>query len=201
MALRVAGVLAARRTLSSGDGAFLGYVGRCALSSVMFVKLAGWGLRPWMEFDFDPANGRYVKRRLKSDPTVLDGYAGFGQELRIRDVGIALCSVFVHQQDVVLRVGTLAWSLFEAGLELTHQPGAWHCQLSVKDRHGTEATFRYRRKDLLQEILDPTYNDLDFELANLPANLPSLARRDRAELVAEWSARAARRQPPGSSAR
>ena len=167
----------------------------------MFVKLAGWGLRPWMEFDVDPADGRYAKRRLKSDPTVLDGYAGFGQELRVRGSGITLCSVFVHQQDVVLRVGTLVWSLFEAGLELTHESGAWHCRLSVKDRHGKEATFRYRRKDLLQEILDPTYADLDFELANLPANLPSLARRDQAELVAEWSARAARQQPPGSSGR
>jgi hypothetical protein len=36
-----------------------------------------------------------------------------------------------------------------------------------------------------------TYADLDFELADLPAMLPSLARRNEVELVAESAARAA----------
>jgi hypothetical protein len=42
------------------------------------LKLRGWGLRPWMDFELDPSDGRYVKHRLKSEPTQLTGYAGFG---------------------------------------------------------------------------------------------------------------------------
>jgi hypothetical protein len=52
------------------------------------LKLKGWGLRPWMEFEIDPLSGRYEKRRLESDPTLLHGYAGFAQELRVTGHGI-----------------------------------------------------------------------------------------------------------------
>jgi hypothetical protein len=154
-------------------------------------RLIGWGLRPPLEFEIDPLDGRYTKRRLKSEPTLLHGYAGFGQELNVRGLGIALCSVFVHQQDIVLRVGASVWNLFQPGLEIVHREGTWHCELSVHDPRGEQTTFRYRRKDLLLAIVDSTYDALDFELAHLPATLPSLARRSRGELVAEWSTRAA----------
>lgn len=154
------------------------------------LKLKGWGLRPWMEFEIDPSSGRYTKRRLQSEPTHLHGYAGFGQELAVRSLGITLCSVFVHQQDIVLRMGRSAWSLFQPGLEIAHHEGFWHCELSLDDPSGERTTFRYRRADWLLVIIDSTYDDLDFDLANLPANLPSLSRRNKGELVAEWSAAA-----------
>lgn len=153
------------------------------------LKLKGYGLRPWMEFQIDPRSGRYTKRRLKSEPTTLEGYAGFGQELAVSHFGTVLCAVFLHEQEMMLRLREFAWKLFQPGLEIAHREGFWHCELSVRDASGA-ATFRYRRKDSFLVIIDPAYDNLDFELANLPANLPSLASRKKDELVAEWSARA-----------
>jgi len=75
------------------------------------LRLRGWGLRPWLDFEFDPSSGRCLKQPLKSEPT---------------------------------------------------------------------------------SIIDTTYDDLDCELANLPAMLPSWSERKKAELVAEWSAHMAK---------
>lgn len=155
------------------------------------LRLNSWGLRPWMEFEIDPLNGRYTKRRLKSEPANLRGYAGFAQELAVKGLGVTLCSVYVHRQDIVLRMGEAAWNLFQPGLEIAHREGLWHCELSVSDASGTRTAFCYRRKDSLLAIIDSTYDNLDFALANLPADLPSWTERKKEELVAEWSARAA----------
>ena len=142
-----------------------------------------------MEFQIDPMSGRYTKRRLKSEPLTLHGYAGFGQELAVRHFGTVLCALFVHGQDMILRMREFAWKLFQPGLEIAHREGFWHCELSVTDASGV-TTFRYRRKDSLSMIIDPAYDNLDFELANLPANLPSFASRNKEELVAWWAERA-----------
>lgn len=162
------------------------------------LKLAGWGLRPWMEFEVDPLSGRYRKRRLKSDPSLLHGYAGFAQELKVAGLGVVLCSAFLHQGKISLHMGSAAWNLFEPGLEISHRDGFFHCELSILERSGKRATFRYRRKDTFLVIIDSTYDDLDGELANLPAILPSWSRRLEAELVDLWSARSA--VQPGSPA-
>jgi hypothetical protein len=153
------------------------------------LKLKGWGLRPWMEFEIDPLSGRYEKGRLESDPTMLHGYAGFAQELRVTGLGVVLCSVFVHEDEMVIHMGSAAWNLFEPGLAITHRRGALYCQLALLEPSGKHVTYRYRRKDLVLAIIDSTYDDLDFEQAHLPAALPSPAQRNRGELVAEWSAR------------
>jgi hypothetical protein len=116
------------------------------------LKLGGWGLRPWMEFEVDPVSGHYTKRFLKSDPTLLYGYAGFGQELKVKDLGV---------------VGSAAWNLFEPGLELAHRSRAFYCELAIREPNGNHLTFRYRRKD-----------------------------PNRAELLAEWSARAVQQSAP-----
>lgn len=44
--------------------------------------------------------------------------------------------------------------------------------------------FRYRRKDSLPAIIDSTYDDLDFELANLPAMTTSTPSRPRRSVLA-----------------
>lgn len=142
-----------------------------------------------MEFQIDPRSGRYTKRRLESEPTTLEGYAGFGQELAVSHFGTVLCSVFLHEQDMILRLREFAWKLFQPGLEIAHREGFWRCELSVKDGSGT-ATFRYRRKDSFAMIIDSAYDNLDLELANLPASLPSFASRSKEDLVAWWSERA-----------
>lgn len=149
------------------------------------LKLKGWGLRPWMEFEIDPSSGRYTKLRLKSDASLL-GYSGFGQELKVTGLGTVLCSVFLHEGEIVLRLGDSSWNLFEPGLQVTHRDGVLHCEFSLREGGGKQVTFRYRRKDLLLLIIDSTYDNLDMELANLPGMLPGWSERNKAELVAVW---------------
>jgi hypothetical protein len=156
------------------------------------LRLRGWGLRPWLDFEFDPSSGRYLKHRLKSEPTSLDGYAGFGQEIKVAKLGFVLCAVFVHQGEMVLQIGSAAWNLFEPGLQISHRDAFFRCELSILEASGKRTTVRYRRKDTLLLIIDSTYDDLDCELANLPAMLPSFAENNKAELVAKWSAHMAK---------
>jgi hypothetical protein len=164
------------------------------------LKLKGWGLRPWMEFEIDPLSGEYLKRRLEVEPTSLNGYVGFGQEIKVAGLGLVLCSMFLHQREMVVRVGSAAWNLFEPGLQIAHRDGIFRCELSMLDASGKRTVFRYRRKDILLLIMDSAYDNLDFELANLPANLPGWAERDKAEFIKEWSARAVDQQGSGGPA-
>ena len=110
----------------------------------------------------------------------------------MKDLGIVLCSVFIHAGEIVMRVGSTAWNLFEPGLKLEHRAGNFRWELSVLDANVERAVFRYRRKDFRLAIVDSTYDDLDFELAN-PRRCCS---RWRAQLVEEWSARATRGRIP-----
>jgi len=144
-----------------------------------------------MVFEIDPSNGLYARRRVPSDPTMLPGYAGFAQELSVTKLGKVLCSVFVHDDELVLRIGSTAWDLFEPGLQVTHRRGMLHGELCLSEPTGRRVTFRYRRKDPLLEFIDSAYDEMDFEQAHLPAALPALAQRKEEELVAEWSARMA----------
>ncbi|HEY3077064.1 MAG TPA: hypothetical protein VGJ74_17985, partial [Burkholderiales bacterium] len=84
------------------------------------------------------------------------------------------------------------WNLFEPGLQISHRDAFFRCELSILEASGKLTVIRYRRKDMLLVIIDSTYDDLDCELANLPAMLPSLAENDKAELVAKWSAHMAK---------
>jgi hypothetical protein len=161
------------------------------------LKLMGWGLRPWLEFDLDPHAGSYAKRRLREAPMRAAGYAGRAQELSVPGQGMVLCAVYVFEGDMHLRLGAARWSLFQPGLLIEHrQPGVWSCELQVTEPGGKSLAWRYRRKDFLAFLLDGAYDELDFELAHLPAALPGLARRKREELIGEWTAQAAAR--PGS---
>ena len=156
------------------------------------LKLKGWGIRPWKEFELDPATGRYQKRGLKSDPSMLSGYHGVGQELRVKGLGRVLCSVFIHDGELVMRMGNSEWNIFEPGIKFAHKNGMLHCELTLTEPSGKTINFRYRRTDILLVFIDSTYDDLDSELANLPAILPSWAERDKTELIEWWSARAAK---------
>lgn len=161
------------------------------------IKLMGWGLRPWLDFELDPLTGHYTKRRLPEAPTRAAGYAGRAQELKVTGQGVVLCAVFVFDGDMLLRVGDAAWRLFQPGLVIEHrQPSVWSCELQVTEPGGRVRRYPYRRKDVLAFLLDGAYDELDFELAHLPAALPDLARRKREELLGEWTAQAAAR--PGS---
>jgi hypothetical protein len=148
------------------------------------LKLNGFGHWPWMEFEIDPSSGQYTKRRLKSYPSWQPGYSGWGQELKVAGLGTVLCSVFLHQGEIILRLGAFSWNLFEPGLVITHQDRGLHCEFSIREGGGKQVTFRYRRKDLLLLIIDSTYDQLDMELANMPGTLPGWREQNKADLVA-----------------
>ena len=148
------------------------------------LKLYGWGHRPWMQFEIDPSSGQYTKRRLKSYPSWQPGYSGWGQELKVAGMGTVLCSTFLHEGEVILRLGSLAWNLFEPGLSITHEDGGLHCEFTVRKSGEKPITSRYRRKDLLLLIIDSTYDNLDMELANMPGMLPGWCAQPKADIVA-----------------
>lgn len=148
------------------------------------LKLMGWGLRPWKEFELDPSSGQYTKRRVKSEPSWQPGYSGWGQELKVTGLGTVLCAVFLHEGEVILRLGKRSWNLFEPGLRITHQDRGLHCEFSLRESDGNPVTFRYRRTDFPLLIMDSTYDQTDMELANLPGMLPGWSERNKADLVA-----------------
>ena len=148
------------------------------------LKLVGWGLRPWRDFELDPASGQYTRRRVTSEQLSRPGYSGWGQELKVKGLGTVLCSVFLHEGEITLRLGSRSWNMFEPGLAVTHRDLGLHCEFSLRERGGEEVTFRYRRKDLLLLVLDSTYDALDMELANMPGMLPGWCERSKTDLVA-----------------
>jgi hypothetical protein len=148
------------------------------------LKLNGFGIRPWMEFELDPSSGRYTKRRFWSHPPWRPGYSGWGQELKVRGLGTVLCALYLHQGEIILRLGNRTWNLFEPGLAITHEDHVLHCEFTVRERGREPVTFRYRRKDILLLIIDSTYDNLDMELANMPGSLPGWCESSKADMVA-----------------
>jgi len=161
------------------------------------LKLNGWGHRPWMEFELDPSSGAYTKRRLKSYPSWQPGYSGWGQELKVRGLGTVLCSVYLLEGEILLRLGERTWNLYEPGLSITHEDRGYHLEFTVREGDGSQAAFRYRRTDFLLLIIDTTYDSLDMELANLPGMLPGWRERTQADMVELMEKR--RTTPPSSS--
>ena len=151
------------------------------------MRLRGFGLRPWVEYDLDPRTGQYTKRRIPQPPTSMAGYAGHAQELRTAGQGKVLWATFVLDRDVRLMIGSASWPLCESGLAIAHDSGVFSSEIELTEPGGKVLRYRYRRSDLLVFIIDSTYDALDDELANLPAALPDLASRKREELVALWS--------------
>jgi hypothetical protein len=115
------------------------------------------------------------------------GYLGVAQELRTAGQGKILWAAFVLNGDVRLMIGRAAWQLCDSGLAISHREGTFSSEMELTEPGGKTLTFRYRRSDLLLFIIDSTYDNLDDELANLPAALPDLSKRKRDELVALWS--------------
>ena len=155
------------------------------------MKLLGYGHRPWFEFELDPGTGAYSKRRIPEPPKSMVGYLGLAQELRTAGHGKILWAAFVLDGDVRLTIGKANWPLCESGLKISHSEGTFSSEMELTEPGGRTLKYRYRRSDLLLFIIDSTYDNLDDELANLPAALPDLSKRKRDELVALWSRRAA----------
>ena len=155
-------------------------------------------------FELDPRTGVYSRLKLPTPRSERRGYSGMGQLLRSPREGKVLFAEYVLDGEAWFSIGAERWKRFDRALTLTHREtcGGVLCQLGVY-RDGTcLRTFTYLRRDWLAAMLDPTYDYLDFSLANLPVDLVphdlSSLEKQRADFIAMWtddSGSAGRRSP------
>jgi hypothetical protein len=144
-------------------------------------------------FEFDPSTGIYSHLKLPATRTSRAGYSGMGQLLRSPFEGKVLVAKYLLDGDPWLSIGAEHWKLFDDSLTVEHREtwGPFVCELSLyRGGHGVRR-LRYVRRDWFVTIIDPTYDDLDFSLANLPVDLVphdySSLEKQRADFIEMWA--------------
>jgi len=146
-------------------------------------------------FEFDPETGAYSHLKLSASGQKPAGYSGVGQLLRSPGKGRVLVAKYLFEGDAWFSIGTDKWKLLDGSLTLTHRESffGFLCELTLHRGDTPIKTFRYVRKDWHLLIIDPTYDYLDFDLANLPVGLvphdPSSLQKQREDFIAFWSGR------------
>ena len=144
-------------------------------------------------FEFDPETGVYSRHKLEAPRTSLLGYSGNAQLLRSPGKGKVLFAQYLLSGEPWFSVGAEKWRLFDESLVLKHREtcGFLICELSLHQDGRCIRTYRYFRRDWWALIIDPTYDYLDFSLANLPVDfVPGELRSlqtQREDFIAVWS--------------
>jgi len=144
-------------------------------------------------FELDPHTGAYSRLKLSTPRRDLRGYSGVGQVLRSPRQGKVLVAEYLLNGEAWLAIGGERWKLFDRALTLTHREacGGFLCELALYMGATCIRTFRYLRRDWLAAVIDPTYDDLDFSLANLPVDLIphdlSSLEQQRLDFIAMWA--------------
>ena len=144
-------------------------------------------------FEFDVHTGVYSRLKLPTPRKDRAGYSGMGQLLRSPREGKVLVAKYLLDGDAWFSIGAEKWKLFDSSLTLKHGEtwGVFLCELSVHQRGQCIRRLCYLRRDWLAAIIDPTYDHLDFSLANLPVDLEphdlSSLEKQRADFIAMWS--------------
>jgi hypothetical protein len=90
-------------------------------------------------------------------------------------------------------IGAEQWKLFDRAVTVKHREmlGVFLCELALYQGGTCIRKLRYMRRDWFLAIIDSTYDDLDFSLANLPVDLvphdSSSLDKQRADFVEMWS--------------
>lgn len=144
-------------------------------------------------FELDPYTGAYSHLKLPTGRTGRAGYSGVGQLLRSPREGKVLVATYLLDGDPWLSIGPEHWKRFDASLTVKHHEtwGPFVCELSLHRDGNCVRKLRYVRRDWFLTIIDPTYDDLDFSLANLPVDLVphgfSSLEKQRADFIEMWS--------------
>jgi len=144
-------------------------------------------------FEFDLRTGAYSHLKLPTPRTNRAGYSGMAQLLRCPRRGKVLVAKYLLDGDAWFSIGAEKWKLFDGSLTLRHREtwGGLLCQLSLDQGGQCIRTLCYLRRDWLSAMIDPTYDHLDFSLANLPVDLPphesSSLEKQRADFIEIWS--------------
>lgn len=144
-------------------------------------------------FEFDPKTGIYFWLNLSVSRKDRVGYSGIAQLLRSPGEGRVFVAKYLFSGDAWFSIGRDKWKLFDDALVVNHVElfGGLLCELSLHQDGKCLRTVRYFRRDWFAMIIDPTYDHLDFALANLPVDfvphdLASLEKQ-RQDFIKMWS--------------
>lgn len=154
-------------------------------------------------FELDPETGAYSHIKLPSQQRSVAGYSGIGQLLRSPGEGRVFVAEYLLSGQPWFSISAERWKLFDESLTLKHREvlGGLVCEFSVYQNGTCIRKLRYLRRDWFLMIIDPTYDYLDFNLANLPVDIEQLASlRQREEFIKIWSANAASARAPDTNA-
>jgi len=144
-------------------------------------------------FELDPHTGVYSRLKLPTPRSERRRYSGMGQLLRSPREGKVLFAEYVLEGEAWFSIGAERWKRFDRALALTHREtcGGLLCRVGVYGDGTCLRTFSYLRRDWLTAMLDPTYDYLDFSLANLPVDLVphdlSSLEKQRADFIEMWT--------------
>ena len=162
------------------------------------LKLADWSSDRYY-FEFEPSTCRFTRTRLTQPRSSMLGLVGHAQHLRVGWRAKVLVAVYAHGGRMQLSVGRSTWPLYADGLSIVHREGTFTSELTIRADPGESIRIRYVHADNLLRIIDSTYDQLDFELMNLPANLEGYTETPEADLLALWDGTAGPRAGAGSA--
>ncbi len=147
-------------------------------------------------FEFDPDTGIYSHLKRSVPRKDLVGYSGIAQLLCSPGEGKVLVAEYISSGDAWFSIGAKKWRLYDESAVLKHRETLYCflCELSLHQDGKCIRKFRYLRRDWYLSIIDPTYDYLDFSLANLPVDLVpdglSSLQKQREDFLKIWSANA-----------
>ncbi len=149
------------------------------------LRLADWRSDRYC-FEFEPSTCRFTRVRLSQPRGSMLGLFGHAQLLRVGWRAKMLVAVYAHGGRMQLSVGRSTWPLYADGLSIVHREGTFTSELTIRADPAAPFRIRYVHADNLLRIIDSTYDQLAFELMNLPANLEGYTQRTEADLLALW---------------
>ncbi|WP_189346100.1 hypothetical protein [Undibacterium macrobrachii] len=143
-------------------------------------------------FDFDLNSGKYARLKLSSARKDFGNFSGMGQILRSPRAGKVLVASYAYDDDAWIAIGNEKWKLFDQCYVIKHEEtlAGFICVLSILKDDQCVKKFTYFRRDWMM-LFDPTYDHMDFWLANLPVNFvhsESISiQKQREDFIRTWT--------------
>ncbi len=151
------------------------------------IELADYGHNDRF-FEFDPETGSFESVRLVTPRTDCKAYCGIAQLLRLRSRRV-LVATYCQEGHAWLSIGAERWPLYDQEFAMTHEVSGWWgftCRFSIRRRDELLICFEYPRQDRLLSVIDSTYDNLDFSLAHLLADVGDYKLSSREQHLASF---------------
>jgi hypothetical protein len=139
-------------------------------------------------FEFDPETGSFESVGLAAPRTDCTGYCGVAQLLRLQSRQV-LVAMYCQQGHAWLSIGAERWPLYDKDFAMTHEVSPWGftCRFSIRRGDELLICLEYPRQDRrLLSVIDFTYDNLDFELAHLLADVGDYTLLSREQHLASF---------------